>query len=80
MVARSVGHLKERLEEVRGGDLTTQATIFGLESFGIVMSDFNRMVEGLRQREQLKETFGRYVTKQVANEILAGHPRLHLDE
>lgn len=76
VISRNVGHLQERLEQVRRGDLTAQATIYGLDTFGVVMSDFNKMVEGLRQREQLKETFGRYVTKQVADEILAGRVAL----
>lgn len=75
-ISRNVGHLKERLAEVRDGNLDVQARTDGLDSFGIVMSDFNRMVEGLRQREQLKETFGRYVTTQVADEILSGRVTL----
>ncbi|MBK9648416.1 MAG: hypothetical protein IPO67_25230 [Deltaproteobacteria bacterium] len=33
---------------------------------------FNEMVEGLQQRERIREIFGRYVTRQVADEILSG--------
>ncbi len=51
-ISRNIGHLKERLAEVRDGNLDVQARTDGLDSFGIVMSDFNRMVDGLRQREQ----------------------------
>jgi len=30
------------------------------------------MLEGLREREQIRETFGRYVTREIRDEILAG--------
>ena len=36
---------------------------------------FNQMVQGLREREELRETFGRYVSPQVRDEILAGRAR-----
>jgi class 3 adenylate cyclase len=75
-IAGGTGHLAARMDEVTTGDLTVQARIFNLDTFGILVSDFNRMVEGLRQREQLKESFGRYVTQQVVDEILAGRVAL----
>ncbi len=75
-ISWSVGHLAGRMEAVRAGDLSVQAIVFGLDTFGVLASDFNRMVEGLRQREQLKESFGRYVTQQVVDEILAGRVAL----
>ncbi len=75
-VSRPMGHLRDRMIEVERGDLNVRATVFGLDTYGILSSSFNRMVDGLKQREQLKETFGRYVTKQVADEILAGRVSL----
>ncbi len=75
-IARPVGHLRDRMLEVGSGVLLTQARIDGLDTFGRLASEFNRMVEGLRQRDVLKETFGRYVTRQVADEILAGRVAL----
>src|SRR6266542_355381 len=33
---------------------------------------FNRMVGGLKEREFLKETFGKYVSREIRDEILAG--------
>ena len=75
-VSRSVGHLAARMTEVHAGRLDVQARVYDLDTFGLQASDFNRMVEGLRQREELKETFGRYVTQQVVAEILAGRVAL----
>lgn len=39
-------------------------------------ADANRMVQGLREREQIKETFGRYVSREIRDEILAGRVAL----
>ncbi len=75
-IAGSSGHLASRMDEVTAGDLSAQARVYGLDTFGVLSSDFNRMVEGLRQREELKENFGRYVTQQVLDEILAGRVAL----
>ena len=33
---------------------------------------FNRMVGGLRERDLIRETFGKYVTQEVRDEILSG--------
>ncbi|HJN76583.1 MAG TPA: adenylate/guanylate cyclase domain-containing protein [Myxococcota bacterium] len=71
-----IGHLQERMDKVRSGDLSQTATIFGLDSLGILTSRFNSMVLGLRQREVIRETFGRYVTQQIAEEILSGRVEL----
>ena len=44
-----------------------------LESLAL---NFNAMVEGLRERDRLRETFGRYVTRQVADHLLKGNVSL----
>ena len=42
----------------------------------VVAEGFNRMVAGLREREQIRETFGKYVSPEVRDEILAGRASL----
>jgi 2-oxoglutarate dehydrogenase E2 component (dihydrolipoamide succinyltransferase) len=37
-----------------------------------VAEGFNRMLVGLRERDFVKETFGKYVTREIRDEILAG--------
>src|SRR6266511_2444092 len=37
-----------------------------------VAAPLNRMLGGLRERERIRETFGRYVTREIRDEILAG--------
>lgn len=37
---------------------------------------FNHMVEGLKERDRLRDTFGKYVTRKIADKILAGQVQL----
>jgi len=46
------------------------------DEIGSVTEGFNRMVLGLREREWIRETFGKYVSPQVRDEILAGRANL----
>jgi adenylate cyclase len=61
---------------VGGGDLDAQAPVVSNDEIGAVAEGFNRMVAGLRERERIRETFGRYVSPEVRDEILAGGVRL----
>jgi len=54
-----------------GQYLTVQSLKTG-DELEQLASAFNQAVEGLRERDQLKETFGKYVTRHVAERILAG--------
>ena len=40
------------------------------DEMGHAVSRFNEMVEGLSEREYLRDTFGKYVSKSVATAIL----------
>jgi adenylate cyclase len=42
------------------------------DEIGAVTEGFNGMVRGLQEREQLRETFGKYVSEEIRDEILAG--------
>jgi adenylate cyclase len=64
--ADQIGHGKYVvLEPVRTGD--------ELERLG---ERFNHMVQGLKERDRLRETFGRYVTRQVAEHLMKGNVNL----
>src|SRR5205823_10720335 len=53
-------------------DLGAHCPVFSNDEIGAATEGFNRMLDGLREREAIKETFGRYVTREVRDEILAG--------
>jgi len=79
-VARSVAEplreVERAMDGVAGGDLDARALVVSTDEIGAVAEGFNRMVQGLREREQIKETFGRYVSREIRDEILAGRVAL----
>jgi class 3 adenylate cyclase len=79
-VSLGIGHLQERMDRVVEGDLQARGEVRALDSIGVLTSHFNDMVAGLRQREAIRETFGRYVSGQVASAILEGQVHLGGEE
>lgn len=70
-LARPVDMLLNSVRRVAAGDLKTRSPVLTDDEFGTLACNFNQMVEGLGEREFLRETFGRYVPEEIAQEILA---------
>ncbi len=75
-VAGPLGQLRGAMREVEQGELGTRCPVVSNDELGAVAEGFNRMVGGLREREFLKETFGKYVSREIRDEILAGRVSL----
>jgi adenylate cyclase len=79
-VSRSVSaplrDVEAAMERVGRGDLEARAPVVSKDEIGAVAEGFNRMVTGLRERERIRETFGKYVSPEVRDEILAGRVSL----
>jgi len=71
-VAGPLRDVEAAMAEVERGRLDGHCVVVGTDEIGAVAEGFNRMLHGLRDRERVKETFGRYVTPEVRDEILAG--------
>jgi adenylate cyclase len=71
-VAGPLRELESAMARVERGDLSARAPVVSNDEIGAVAEGFNRMVAGLRERELIKDTFGRYVTREIRDEILAG--------
>ncbi len=75
-VSRSVAEPLARLEavmvEVEQGRFDVRAPVVSNDEIGRLTEGFNRMVRGLGEREFLRETFGKYVSAEIRDEILAG--------
>ncbi len=71
-VAAPLVGLTFAMARVERGDLDERCAVVSNDEIGAVAEGFNRMLDGLREREAIKETFGRYVTREVRDEILAG--------
>ena len=54
------------LLDVEQGDLDVEVVVYDGTEIGLLQSGFNQMVSGLREREHLRDMFGRHVGKDVA--------------
>ena len=62
--------LSDAMSKVAAGDLSQRVPVTSNDEVGALTGRFNSMVEGLRERERIRETFGRYVDESVAAAIL----------
>ena len=80
-VSRSVSNplrdLETAMKEVENGNLDVQVEIISNDEIGSVSQGFNHMVRGLEESQSIKESFGKYVSQEIRDEILAG--RVSLD-
>jgi len=75
-IKRPFHDLNETVARIQQGDLTAHTQIGGRDEVGQLSSALNQMVQGLQERDKVKELFGRYVTTQVSEEVLKGQVNL----
>jgi adenylate cyclase len=68
--------LRRAMADLRRGDLNTKVAIYDGTEVGILQAGFNELVAGLREREQIRDLFGRHVGEDVARAALEGGVRL----
>jgi adenylate cyclase len=68
--AQALRAMREALGHVERGNFDTQVRIHDGSEIGVVQAGFNQMVAGLRERERLRDLFGRHVGTHVANSAL----------
>ncbi len=66
--------LDKGMEKVAGGDLSIRLPVTSNEEVGELTARFNQMAVGLRERDKLRETFGKYVSESVASQLLQESP------
>jgi adenylate cyclase len=69
---RSLREIVVVLNEVRNGVFSRKVRVTSNDELGFTGDAINEMTEGLIERDFIKETFGKYVTREVRDEILAG--------
>ncbi len=72
--------VRDALERVAGGDFDVHVPIDDGSEVGLLQAGFNRMAEGLREREHIRDLFGRQVGREVARAALRGGARLGGEE
>jgi adenylate cyclase len=75
-VTRPVRSMRRAVDRVRDGDLDVSVTVDDGSELGRLQAGFNAMVAGLREREHLRDLFGRQVGLDVARKALDQQPSL----
>jgi adenylate cyclase len=71
--ARAVTNLSTVAGQVARGDYGPPLPVTRYDEIGQLTESFNQMVKGLKERDFISDTFGRYVDQEVAKELL-NHP------
>jgi adenylate cyclase len=69
-VVGPVNDLLEATKRVRQGDLEARVPVTSGDEMGTLAGSFNEMMQGLSEREALRQAFGSYVDPDVAERVL----------
>lgn len=69
-LVRNVRNLVRATEAVEAGDLDTEVTVATRDEIGKLSASFNDMVGGLRMKERIKETFGKYMDPRIVSKLI----------
>lgn len=67
---RSIKSIVRGAEAVESGNLETRIELASRDEIGRLAASFNRMTEGLRMRDWIRDTFGRYVDRRIAEQLI----------
>jgi len=70
-ILRPIEDLERGIEAVRRGDFDTAVPVTTADELGDLSAGFNQMVRGLAEREKIREAFGTYLDREVADYILS---------
>ena len=70
-ILRPIEDLEAATERIRQGRFDEHVPVTTADEFGELSSAFNQMVDGLAERERLREAFGTYLDEEVAQHLIA---------
>jgi adenylate cyclase len=66
-----IASIRRGLERVGEGDFSVELAVWDSTEMGLLQSGFNEMAAGLRERERIRDIFGRQVGREAASQALA---------
>ena len=75
-ISEPLAQIRTALEAVANDDLDTRVEIVSNDELGEVAEGFNRMIAGMREHQKLKDSFGKFVSREIRDEIMAGKSSL----
>jgi adenylate cyclase len=79
-VTERVTALRRALAQVQAGDFSARVEVDDASEIGLLQAGFNTMTAGLAERERIRDTFGTYVDRDVAEHILCAAGSLEAQE
>jgi adenylate cyclase len=70
-IQRPIADLREATEAVVAGDFSASVPVTTGDEIGELATSFNEMVRGLAERERIRDAFGTYLDREVADYILS---------
>jgi adenylate cyclase len=80
LTATPVRVVRSALQHVENGDFDCEVVVFDGTELGELQRGFNSMVGGLRERERVRDLFGRHVGREVAAAAEQQRPKLGGEE
>jgi adenylate cyclase len=77
-VGRSIADISAAAARLQDGDYLVRLPEDRTDEIGMLNRNFNQMIQGLKQRDLIEQTFGRYVDKKVAAELMSRPESLRL--
>lgn len=75
----NLGRVVSTMKMVEEGNLDQKVSVKSKDEIGDMAHTFNMMIEGLRERERIKDIFSRYVSRQVAERIFKERDAIKLE-
>ncbi len=75
-ISTPLRQIKAAMREVRNNNLETSVKIVSNDELGEVAEGLNRMIRSIRESQSLKESFGKFVSQEIRDEIIAGKTSL----
>lgn len=69
-IQQLVDEMVDAMHSVEAGDVDIYLEVKTTDEFATLYTGFNRMTQGLRERERLRDAFGRYVAPELAEEVM----------
>ncbi|NQE69061.1 uncharacterized protein NG2371_03525 [Nocardia gamkensis] len=71
-IVAPINGVRRAMREVEKGEFDLELAVYDGTERGELQSGFNNMVGGLREREEIRDVFGRHGGREVANAALTG--------
>lgn len=69
-IVRRIRNIAQSFRHVAEGHYNSRLPVTSKDEIGQLEAGFNEMVDGLKERDFIRDTFGRYVDKEIARELL----------